>query len=208
MHKQFLKVIAELRKETQKRKFDQTLDLIINFQDFDAKKKSIKIFFVFPYKFKENKICAFLEGTNKEVDKVIAKEEFNIKKSEIKRITKEYDFFIASAKLMPLIAKNFGKILGSAGKMPDPKTGGILVRPDEKTIGEIVNKLKKTTSIKIKENSVKIAIGKESMSGDELAENAEAGYNAILEILPQKKENIKNVMLKFTMGKPILLNKE
>jgi len=41
------------------------------------------------------------------------------------------------------------------------------------------------------------------MSDDNLGENAEVLYNAVMNALTKKKENIKSVMLKFTMSKPI-----
>ena len=41
------------------------------------------------------------------------------------------------------------------------------------------------------------------MESAHLAENASVIYNAVLNALPKKKDNIKNVMLKLTMSKPI-----
>ena len=41
------------------------------------------------------------------------------------------------------------------------------------------------------------------MKDDEITENINSVYNAIANALPTKKENVKNVMLKLTMGKPI-----
>jgi ribosomal protein L1 len=50
---------------------------------------------------------------------------------------------------------------------------------------------------------VQCSIGKESMEESKLAENAIAVYNQILHALPQEKNNIKHVMLKLSMSKPI-----
>jgi len=54
----------------------------------------------------------------------------------------------------------------------------------------------------MKESSIKVPIGKQSMKDSELVENVLAIYNALLKVLPRGKENVKNVELKFTMTKP------
>jgi ribosomal protein L1 len=41
------------------------------------------------------------------------------------------------------------------------------------------------------------------MKDEEIAKNAYAVYQKILETLPKKNENIRNVLIKFTMGKPL-----
>jgi large subunit ribosomal protein L1 len=191
--------LSELRKEKE-RKFDQTLDLIINLQKFDVKKTPLNIFVSVPHKIKEKKICAFLEVRNKNVD-TITKSEFKkySNKKEIKKLARKYDFFIAEASLMPLVATTFGKVLGPSGKMPSPQLG-ILTNVDDETINELKNKINSSVKIRTKEASIKVPVGKQSMKNEELIENIMAVYNNLLKIL--KKENIKNIEIKFTMTKP------
>lgn len=43
------------------------------------------------------------------------------------------------------------------------------------------------------------------MKDEEIADNIISAYNTILNSLPKKKENVKSVMIKLTMGKPIKL---
>ena len=38
---------------------------------------------------------------------------------------------------------------------------------------------------------------------EDIMKNASALYNKILETLPRKKDNIRNVKIKFTMSKPV-----
>ena len=52
---QLKKTLAELRKNKE-RKFDQTVDLIINLQKFNIKKDSVNLFINLPHKVKEKKI--------------------------------------------------------------------------------------------------------------------------------------------------------
>jgi ribosomal protein L1 len=41
------------------------------------------------------------------------------------------------------------------------------------------------------------------MKDEEIAENVTTIYNAVLSALPRKKDNIRNVLIKFTMSKPM-----
>lgn len=206
MKEKFLEALKELRKleEKKPRKFNQSVDLIINLENFDVKKQSVNLFINLPHKVRDVKICAFLEKSSENFDFCITKQELAKwqDKKEIKKLAKKYNFFVALASLMPQIATRFGKFLGPAGKMPSPQLG-ILTSQDEKKEVELVQKIKKTIRIKSKEPSIKLVIAKQEMQDNEIAENALAVYNAVLAALPRTKENIKSVMLKFTMSKPV-----
>jgi len=201
LRKELQKAIDELRK-TKERKFDQTIDLIINLQKFDVKKDSINLFVNVPNKVKDKKIAGFLESQNKNID-TITKEEFKkySDKKELKKLVKKYDFFIAQGSLMPKVATTFGRALGPSGKMPSPQLG-IILNADDKTIMELKNKINNSIKIRSKENSIKLAVGKQSMKDEEILENIMTIYNAVLKALPKEKENLKNIELKFTMTKP------
>ena len=201
MKESIKKALEELRKN-EKKKFIQTVDLIINLQKFDVKKESVNIFVPVPHKIKDKKIAAFLESRNPNID-TITKLEFKKyeDKKEAKKLTKKYDFFIAEASVMPAVATSFGRVLGPSGKMPSPQLG-ILTNTDEKTIQEVMNKVNSSIKIKTKEPSIKLSIGKENMKDEEIAENVIAVYNAVLKALAKGKENIRNVKIKFTMTKP------
>ncbi|MBA7660870.1 hypothetical protein ES703_68876 [subsurface metagenome] len=69
-------------------------------------------------------------------------------------------------------------------------------------INELKDKINNSIKIKIKEPSIKLAIGKQSMKDQELIENILTVYNSILKEMPREKENIKNIEIKFTMTKP------
>ena len=201
MEKEILNALAELRKNKE-RKFNQTVDLIINLQKFDARKNQINIFVNTPYKIKDKKIAGFLESKSNYVD-TITKDEFKKynDKKEAKKLVKKYDFFIAQSTLMPSVATTFGRALGPAGKMPSPQLG-ILAEINEKSINELKKKINSSLRVKMKEPSVKLAIGKQSMKDQEIMENILAVYNSVLKNLPKGKDSIRNVEIKFTMTKP------
>jgi large subunit ribosomal protein L1 len=195
------KALVELRKGKE-RKFDQTLDLIINLQKFDSRKNSINLVVPLPFKIKDKKICAFLETENKNIT-TITKERFKkySDKKELKNLVKKFDFFIAEAKLMPIVATTFGRALGPAGKMPSPQLG-ILMQVNDKAIEDLKNKINSSIKIRTKEASIKLPIGKQSMKDEDLIENIMAVFNTIVKELPRDKENIKDVEIKFSMTKP------
>ncbi|MBI2630151.1 hypothetical protein HYW76_03540 [Candidatus Pacearchaeota archaeon] len=203
-NKTILEALKKLR-ANEKRKFPQTVDLIINLKNFDIKRESVNLFLNLPHKIKEIKVAAFLDKKSGIIDS-ITKPEFERYKDKrvIKKLVKNYDFFMASASLMPAIASAFGRYLGSAGKMPSPQLGIIKEELDSE-IKKVVEKMEKTIKVKSKEPSLKFAIGNENMRDEDIAENIILAYNTILNSLSKKKENIKSIMLKFTMTKPIKL---
>jgi len=198
----FKSALEELRK-SKERKFDQTVELIVNLQKFDLKRNQVNAIINVPHKIKDKKIAGFLESKNSKIDS-ITPDEFKKYggKKEIKNVVKKYDFFIAQGSLMPKVAATFGRVLGPAGKMPSPQLG-IILNADEKTIEELKQKINTSVKIRTKEASIKIPIGKQSMKDEDIIENISAVYNAIVKELPRDKENIKNIEIKFTMTKPV-----
>ena len=191
-----------MRKQ-EKRKFNQTIDLIINLKAIDVKKDNIYAVIVLPHKIKDKKICAFL--TNKsDLINTVTKDQFPLYKDKkaLKKIAAEYDFFIAHASLMPLVATTFGKVLGPSGKMPTPQLG-MIVQEIPEQIKLMIEKVSKSIKLRVKEASVKVAIGKENMKDEEIIDNARAIYDGLVNSLPTKRENVKKVLIKLTMGKPV-----
>ncbi len=198
---QLKKSLEELRK-SKERKFDQTVDLIVNLQKFDLKKTPLNLFISVPFKVKDKKIAGFLETKNENVE-TITLDEFKrySDKKELKKLVKKFDFFIAQASLMPKVATTFGRVLGPAGKMPSPQLG-IVMNAEDKVINELKEKVNNSIKIRAKEASIKLPIGKQSMKDEEIIENIMVVYNALVKVLPRDKENIKNIEIKFTMTKP------
>ena len=198
----FLKAVEEIRKQDVKVKFKQTVDLIVNLKDFDLKKSSLNLVLPIPHKFEDKKIAGFLEKKSTLLDTITKAEFDDFKdKKKMKKLVRSYDLFIASAKLMPTIATSFGRALGPAGKMPSPQLG-VIMQENDNSIKEIMTKINLTIKVKAKEPSVKLAIGKEDNKDSDIAENAFFVYNEILKALPRGKDNLKSVLIKFTMTKP------
>ena len=143
----------------------------------------------------------FLTEKN-ELVKTVTKPEFPKYKDKaaLKELIDNFDFFIAHASLMPSVATTFGKALGPAGKMPSPQLG-IITKETPEMINPLLERISKSIKIRAKEASIKIAVGKENMKDEQLMENLLSVYNSIIQALPNNIENVKNVNIKFTMGK-------
>ena len=208
--KQILTALKELREKSPKRNFKQTLDLSVTLKNIDLKKPDQKIdtYLVLPYsRGKKPKICGLvhqLESKSKEAfDFTIMKDDFPVWKKDkkgAKKLAKQYDFFVAQAEIMTNVADTFGKSFGPVGKMPNPKAGCVVPAaiPDLKPIAE---RLIKTVRLITKnETAIKVPVGNESMSDDEIAENIENVYTAVINALPQRENNLDKVRLKLSMG--------
>lgn len=197
-----IKEAFEELKNEKKRKFTQTVDLIVNLQHFDVRKEALNTFLTVPHPM-ERKIGAFLTKKSKLVP-TITEMDFDKYKElkEIKKLAKEYDFFIAVAPMMSKIATKFGRVFGPLGKMPSPQAG-IIPQDNDEMVEKMLVKMKSVIRIRNKEMSIKVAVGKEDMDVEKIAENVDSVLKQLEAKLPRGRECIKNVLLKFTMTKPI-----
>ncbi len=212
-NKEVLDALSNLRQKSKKRNFTQTVDLILNLKQINIKNpdEKVDLFLQLPNpRTKKLKICALVDEelaaeAKKHCEHVILKHEFKAMaqdKPKLRKITKDCDFFITQPHVMPDVATAFGKILGPKGKMPNPKAGCII--PPKADLKDIVDKLKNTVKVATKtEPIVKCAIGDEKMTDDQLIQNIMHVYNTVLTRLPQHENNLKSVLLKFTMGSPV-----
>src|SRR6056297_2235444 len=111
LEQQIKDALSQLR-EGKERKFDQTVDLILNLQKYSVKKNPINMVATIPHKVKEKKVAAFLESDSDLIDTIALNDfkKYNDKK-KLKLLVKKYDFFIAQAKIMPKVATTFGRVL-------------------------------------------------------------------------------------------------
>jgi len=194
--------IKKAREVSKKRNFEQTFDLIVNLRALDTKRPENRINEIveLPYGIgKEIKIVVFSDEI-KELDGaeiINSKEVEEIAKNKrlAKKLAKNTDFFIADPKLMPIVAKNLGKFLAPRGKTPKPIVGDVK---------KMIESLKKSVRIRIKDAPViQCPVGTESMKDEEIEANILKILKFLEERLPKGKANIKNVIIKLTMGKSV-----
>lgn len=213
---EILQAIQQLKKDSPKRNFSQSFDFLVKLQNFDPKKNENKVdlFIALPYSLgRKLTVCALVGGTlyndaKANCDHTISQEEFKSiagNGKELKKLARKYDFFIAQADIMGPIATTFGRYLGPKGRMPNPKAGAIV--PPKGSTKPIVEKLQRTVRLSIKNNemAVRCPIGKDSMKDEEVAENILTAYTGLVQGLPQHEQNIKSILLKLTMSKPVVL---
>ena len=204
---QLAEVITKAKEWTKKTKFKQSLELIINFKDIDVKKGfAINEVVQLPKTNSPATVCVIATGEMSQkakaakADSVIGNEElakFEANKRESRKFINKYDFFLADTKIMPTVGKALGQLLGPRGKMPTPV-------PFDAPIDAFLARFR--TSIKVRTRaslSISCKIGDESMEDSDLATNAFAVLNTIEKKLPNGEKNIKKVMIKTTMGKPV-----
>lgn len=206
-----LNALKELREKSNPRNFKQSVDFIINFKDLDTKKPEgqIDYYLTLPkLTGKTAKVCALvgaelIEQARTHCDKAILDEEFQrYDKKQIKKLAEEYTHFVAQASLMTQIAKYFGRTLGPRGKMPNPKAGAVI--PPNANVQQVAGRLKQTTRVNNKQQlNIKVLVGKEDMKDEEIAENIMTVYTNTLSKLAQENNNIKSLLIKFTMSKPV-----
>jgi|SRR3989338_3323378 len=209
---QILSALAKARDTSPKRNFKQSFDLIINLKGIDLKKQDHQVdaFITLPHaRGKKAKVCALvgpeLEGQAKQVcDSAITSDSFDKykEKKEVKKIANSFDYFIAQANIMPKVATAFGRVFGPRGKMPNPKSGGVV--PPNANLKPLYEKLQRTIRVTNKSAPLlQCGIGTEDMKTEEIVDNALTVYNSVLHVLPNEKHNIKNIYIKLTMGKPV-----
>ena len=204
---QFAEVIKKAKTETKERKFKQSIELIINFKDIDVKKGfAINEVIQLPKTSSPATVCIIAGGEmgqkakQANADAVIGTEEldkFATNKRESRKFINKYDFFLADTQVMPIVGKTLGQLLGPRGKMPTPV-------PFDASIEAFLQRFR--TSIKVRTRaslSISCKIGDESMEDTDLAINAHAVLSAIEKKLPNGEKNIKKIMIKTTMGKPV-----
>lgn len=212
--KQILEAIKAAREGAKQRKFSQSFDIIANLKYLNIKKpeEQVEFFLQLPSgKGKHNKICALVGGelldeAKKVFDNAISQDDFEkYDKKAAKKLASEYDLFVAQGDIMALVAKHFGRVFGPRGRMPNPKAGCI-IPPKGANLQAVYDKLKDTIKASAKKSLVmQVPVGNESMSDEDIAKNIERFYNQLIHVLPQHENNLKDMYLKLTMGKPIKL---
>jgi len=204
---QLIEVIKKVKSENKQRKFTQSVELIINFKDIDVKKGfALNEIIQIPKTNSPATVCVMATGDmgqkakQANADAVIGTaelEKFATNKRESRKFINKYDFFLADTKVMPLIGKTLGQFLGPRGKMPTPV-------PFDAPIESFLERFRSSIKVRTRASlSISCKIGNESMEDADLAVNAHAVISAIEKKLPNGEKNIKKILIKTTMGKPV-----
>ncbi|CCC82426.1 50S ribosomal protein L1 [Thermoproteus tenax] len=201
--------IREALARGRRKKFVQSIDLILVLRDIDLNKPEnrISLNVPLPHPPKANKVAAFVSGAfetaarNAGVDAVIGRDQIEAlagKKREIRKLAKRYDYFIAPPDLMPLIGRVLGSIFGPRGKMPE-------VVPPNADVKSVVDRLKRSARVRLRnEPVIKVRVGSEAQRPEEVLANV----LTILEEVNAKfplRQHLARIYIKKTMGPPVAL---
>jgi large subunit ribosomal protein L1 len=206
------RALGELRKGITKKKFTQSIDLVVRLREVDLKKPENRIneAIALPNPPEKTlKVCVIASGdlgTRAKAagaDMVVGRQEIdNLAKDKkgARKLAQEYDFFIAEAPLMPLVGRALGSFLGPRGKMPTPV-------PPNAAIDQIVANHRKMVRVRMREQPVlQCRVGTEAMPDEKLVENIQAVVSRIEQKLERGFKNIGEILVKGTMSKPVKIS--
>ena len=204
---QLLELIKKARAATKERKFKESIELIITFKDIDVKKGfAINEVVQLPKTSSPATVCIIATGDMNQkakaakADTVIGTEElakYGANKRESRKFINKHDFFLADTKVMPVVGKTLGQLLGPRGKMPTPV-------PFDASIEAFIQRFRSCIKVRSRASlSVSSKIGDVSMEDPDLVINALAVLHAIEKHLPNGEKNMKKILIKTTMGKPV-----
>lgn len=207
--KTILSAVKEAKEKSQKRKFNQSIELIIKLQDIDMKAPESKIQEIIELPYapeKANKVCVIgsgelaMKAKNANADYVIERGELESlagKKQDLRKVANNYDFFIAEAPLMPLVGRTLGSVLGPRGKMPVPV-------PPSADIAGLIKKHRKTIIVRMRNQPIlQNRVATENMKDEEITENIQTVLRVLEGKLKKGMKNIKFVYIKTAMGTPV-----
>ena len=198
----------EFLKQNSTVKFDQTVEVAVVL-GIDPKKseQAVRGSVVLPHGLgKTVRVLAFAQG-EKEAEAKEAGADHVGGEDVAKKIQEgwlEFDAVVAAPDMMKVVGK-LGKILGTRGLMPNPKTGTVTME-----IGKAVRELKKgKADFKIEKAGILHSVlGKLSFDTQKIVENTKTFMEAVHKAKPQTAKGVyvKKVYLTSTMGQGLKLN--
>lgn len=200
------KAIADMKGKSEKRKFNQTVELAVKLRDLDLKRPESRISesIELPTPASKDVKVAVIAGgdlavraRNAGADVIIGKDDLDKmgrEKKQARKLAQNYDFFVAEAPLMPQVGKSLGQMLGPRGKMPTPI-------PPTAPIDDVIKRQRKNVRLKMKDQPViQVKVGTEDMPDDVLVQNIQTIIARLEAKLEKGSKNISGVSVKTTMG--------
>ena len=202
------RAIEEALRLSKKRRFKQSIELIVTFSDVinpkspEAKFRDVV---VLPKGIGKRKVVCLvadgdmlLKARNLDFDMIISKEDLSkISRKDAKKIASKCDWVLIKADLMPIAGRILGPALGPRGKIP------IAISPTA-NLESILNTYRSATFLRNKEQAfVAGCIGTEDMNIDDLVENAITVLSFIEGKIKRPIETACRVYVKTTMGPPV-----
>ena len=201
--------IKQAKEKSGEKKFNQTVDLILDITEIDMKSPEGKIQEVveLPHATgKPNKVVVIAQGEfalkakHAQADFVIDRadlDSLNGKKKELRKLASDYDIFISEAPLMPLVGRILGPVLGPRGKMPIPV-------PPNADIAALIKKHRNTVVVRMRNQPIiQVSVGSQQMKDEQLVENTMTILRVLDGKLKRGLKNVKYAFIKTSMGEPV-----
>lgn len=210
--------LRRARETSKKRKFDQSVEFILNFKGIDFKRAENRIDLEVKLpsptgRQAEIKALAFVKESNfaqeikGKVARIIMDQDIpNLKKKEVDQLMLDYNIFVAEGSAMLTVGRYLGQMLAPKGRMPKPIQGTLQALEQairgSNTVLRVTNKKGKFMPV------IHTMVGKESFKDESIADNILEIYNSVVNTLPTKEGNIRSSIVKLTMGQPIKIGRK
>ena len=207
--KKITEAITKALEDKGKRKFTQSVELIVNFRgiDFTKAENRLNIDVILPKgRGKEQPVVVFADGQVALDAKAAGASEvidgagigkLAADRQRLKALAAGSEF-IAQPNLMVNVVKSLGQVLGARGRLPRPIMGNV-----KDAIAQAKNRVRMVSKGKYLPTA-QCVIGSESMDAADLAENFEAVFEKVK--AKATEPNVKNLVIKLSMGKPVKIS--
>lgn len=118
----------------------------------------------------------------------------NKNKKLVKKLARQFDFFLASESVLKQIPRLLGPGLNKAGKFPT-----LLAHTD--SMAAKIAELRATIKFQLKKTvCLAVAVGNVSMTEEQLVSNIRLSINFLVSLLKKNWQNVKTLHIKSTMG--------
>ncbi len=204
---EILKAVEAAKQTSKKRRFTQSMELVVALQDIDLKKPENRFneLVELPHPPSQStKIAVFATG-----DLALRAQEAGAQvfgrdvvdglttdRKQARNLVRGFDFFLAETTLMPLIGRALGPILGPKGTMPTPV-------PPTAPIDTLIDRRRRTVQVRIRTQlNAQCKVGTEEMDSKEIAANIQTVFNRLERRFEKGLRNIRGAYVKTTMGPP------
>ena len=206
--KAVVNAVDEAKTTSKKRRFSQSVELVLALRDIDIKKPENRINEIIELPnlpSQDVKVAVFATGDlalrarSAGADQVYGKEildDLVNDKKKARNLVRGIDFFIAETSLMPLVGRVLGPILGPRGGMPTPI-------PPTAPIDALIEQRRRTVRLRVRSQlSAQCKVGAEEMDSEAIADNIQAVFDRVERRLEKGLKNIRGAYVKTTMGPP------
>lgn len=197
-------LINEAMSKADKKKFVQSVEVLIRFDPNRTKQQSFNDLIYVPHQIQNPSRIMVIAGGEMALEakkinaQMLSAEELDrlaTNKREAKKMARRIYAFVAESSMMPKVGKNLGPILAPRGKMP-------VAVPGPQALTSIYSRVLASTRIRGKNQlGVQAKVGKGGMDAKSIAENTKAVIDYLEKKLPPK--SISRIGFKLTMSHPV-----